>query len=262
MRFCLAAVALVAALASQAYGGQLYQFTSTVNVVLGPPSIPGNPFASGQSVVGTFRYSPELAVLPGGPSGGTADYRNAFSELKLAINLGSSFYRWSAPDLSTFPFPGVPLNYISVQDNIPIDGGGRSDTFVLAHSNFIASPGQPMGALAPSAIVGQFYPANFSAFWNTDTLPGQSAFPSFITDFSLLARLNELFPRSASDNWSLRFDRLPGGGQPGPDQSFGLLGRMTTLQVIPEPCGGLLAVVGVILMAALRSGRGTLRRTL
>jgi hypothetical protein len=263
MRFCVTAVALVATLASQARGGQLYRFTSIVDVVLthGVP-IPTTPFVHGQSVVGTFRYSPELALLLGAPSGGTADYRSAFSELKLAIKLGVNLYRFTAPDASSMPAVGFPLNAVSIDDNVPIGDGGHSDGFRLTHHNLLFAPGQPMGAVDPASKVGAFYPASFGAHWSTDTLPAQSALPSFITDFSLPAGLNELFPRSANDNWALRFDELPPLGASGMPRSFQVLGRMMTLQVIPEPCGAALVGVGVILMAAAQRGRGSLRRAI
>jgi hypothetical protein len=243
-----AACACLATLAARVDGGELYRFTSTVDLVQGASSIPGLQFAAGQSVTGTFRYAPELGLLLG--SG--REYWAAFSELKVEIDLGSSVCRVVAPDWGEGFMGGRPLNHIYTYDNVPLAGGGWSDSFGLVHNNRnLGAPGVPSGPGDPAGLWGNFFPAYFVAEWRTETVAAQSALPTFLTDNVLPAGLNELFPRSANDHWSLRFDGLVGSGSAG--QSFTLMGRMATLETVPEPGGAALAcVAGAIAFAARR----------
>src|SRR5688572_27134033 len=103
--------------------GRLYHFSSTVDLVLSstsPDAPSAIPFAMGQPVTGSFRYSPDVATLPNPPADGSATYQGAFTELSLQIDLGSSIYHFRASDFATpgMPFFGAPLNYVQVDDNI------------------------------------------------------------------------------------------------------------------------------------------------
>jgi hypothetical protein len=236
--------------------GRLYRFSSTVNNVISPtsPGAPGDlPFARGQSVTGSFRYSPEAATLPNPPEDGRATYRGAFTEFSLQIDLGSSIYQFRASDFATpgMPFFGAPLNYVQVADNIPLDEGTAvGDQFTLNHNNpYLFN--QPRGLVEPEAIVGAFYPSIFSMFWSSRSLVGET-FPEFITDFSLPNKVEPLFDISDNDNWALLFLELPPVGSNTPGRQVNVLGRITSISSVPEPASALLTF---LLASALLSSR-------
>jgi len=236
--------------------GRLYRFSSKVIDVISPTS-PGAPsalpFARGQSVTGSFRYSPDAATLPNPPTDGRATYWGAFTEVLLQIDLGSSIYQFLASDFATpgVPFFGRPLNYIGVDGNIPIDAGvAVADRFTLNHNNpYVFN--QPMGLVDPEAIVGAFYPSIFSMFWSSRSPVGEP-FPEFITDFSLPKKIEPLFDISDNDNWSLLFLELPPVGSNTPGRQVIVVGRINSMESVPEPSSALLAL---FLTAALLSAR-------
>jgi hypothetical protein len=236
--------------ASPVHGGRLYRFTSTIEV-LGPLPVPAEmPFATGQSIVGAFRYSPELGTMPVPPAGGHASFAGAFTELRLEINLGGGVYRLAAPDVvppGPPPFADTPLTGIGLWDDVL---GGTLDMFRLEHNNpqFL---GQPIGPVAPAAMLGAFFPSNFYAGWHNESPVGGPA-PDLVAGFTLPAGLNELFVRSDLAEWVLQFTERAAVGQTQIGRGFQIQGRLTSLEVIPEPTGLALACVAAAAIAAMR----------